>query len=185
MNIENFESCLPGKVTDVDGDFITVRPCIRKVARNGVIDISNIPIPGIKILRYGTSDFSIEIPVKKGDTVLLIAISRDSREWKSKDWPDTIPKSCSGNTLCDFVALPIYSAKKSEKAGISFEEDGTLKFHAKKFLFDSDVEVDGNLNAKDDVTSMDGTISLTNHQHASPVGPTSPPTPSAPKSLVF
>lgn len=137
--LENFETALPAVVTNVNGDgSVDVALSIRKVALNGVIDTNPIDILSVPVLKAGTRNFCIKLPIKAGDPIILIAISRDSSLWKASEWGenDVIPKSCSGNTLCDFVAIQMNFWKSSNDNFIEIAEDGHV-------IFNADVEING------------------------------------------
>ena len=107
FSLENIETALPGVIEKVNGDgTVDCRPCIHKVAPNGVIDVVNPAIPKIPVMRLGGSYAEFDFPVKKGDQVLLLGISRDSEEWKLTGKDDVVPESSSGLTLNDLVAVP-------------------------------------------------------------------------------
>lgn len=128
MELENIETVLPGVVTKVGDGVVDCKTCIRKVAKNGVVDIVNFAIPKIPLMKLGGANAEITFPTKVGDQVLLVAISRDSSMWK-KGYPDDVtPESSSGLTLSDFVAVPFIASKKSDGAAkIRVTDDGGIQ----------------------------------------------------------
>ncbi len=126
---ENFESAMPGIISSVNNDgTVNVVPMIKKVATNGVIDVENLVILSVPLIDLGGAYCSIEIEPVKNDTVMLLAMSRDSGKWKSSDWkkPQT-PNSCDGNNLNDFVAfLTHFNGSGGTKAKIKIASDGIV-----------------------------------------------------------
>lgn len=129
MNLENIETALPGVIEAVNDDgTVDCKPCIRKVAPNGVFDVVNPTIPKIPLMKLGGANAEFTFPSKKGDQVLLVALSRDSSLWKKDYGDDVIPESSSGLTLNDFVAVPFIARKKAEGAAkIQIDDDGGIQ----------------------------------------------------------
>lgn len=120
FDLENIETALPGVIDKVNDDgTVDCRPCIRKVAPNGVIDVVNPTIPKIPVMRLGGSYAEFSFPVKKGDQVLLLGISRDSEQWKLSGNDDVTPESSSGLTLNDLVAVP-FVAPHAARGAVKF-----------------------------------------------------------------
>lgn len=133
---ENFETAIPGVVSSKNSDgTVDVKPSIIKMSSNGVFDTENASIPSVPVLSLGGGQFFFSLPINVGDSVILIALSRDSTKWKKSDWDkEIIPSSCSGNTLCDFVAVPLCFKKKNNvKTTIEIDGDGavTINGHLK------------------------------------------------------
>lgn len=128
MELENIETVLPGVVTKVGDGVVDCKTCIRKVAKNGVVDMANFSIPKIPLMKLGGANAEITFPTKVGDQVLLVAISRDSSLWR-KGYPDDVtPESCDGLSLADFVAVPFIASKKAEgTAKIRIDDDGGIQ----------------------------------------------------------
>ena len=128
MELENIETVLPGVVTKVGDGVVDCKTCIRKVAKNGVVDMANFSIPKIPLMKLGGANAEITFPMKVGDQVLLIALSRDSSLWR-KGYPDDVtPESCDGLSLSDFVAVPFIASKKAEGAAkIRIDDDGGIQ----------------------------------------------------------
>lgn len=194
LSLENIETALPAVITKMNGDgTIDCKPCIRKVAPNGVFDIVNPALPKVPVMRIGGSYAEFDFPVKKGDQVLLVAISRDSEQWKLTLKDDIIPESSSGLTLNDFVALPIVAPKKPHGAAkIRVGEDGSIELvpgDSGQIWAKGDLIVEGKVDAGGDVVAgatitetaivETGGVSLQTHIHPTTLGPTSQPTPKA------
>lgn len=128
MDLENIETALPGVVTKVGDGVVDCKTCIRKVAKNGVVDMANFSIPKIPLMKLGGANAEITFPTKVGDQVLLVALSRDSSLWR-KGYPDDVtPESCDGLSLSDFVAVPFIASKKAEGAAkIRIDDDGGIQ----------------------------------------------------------
>lgn len=204
--LENFETALPGVVKNVNSDgTVDVSLSIRKVSLNGVVDIAAMPILSVPLLTIGTRAFSFKLPVKTGDPVLLLAISRDSSLWKVGDWgeKDVVPKSCSGNTLCDFVALQMNFWRTDTSNGAEITEEGKVVINADveingavtvaKELNADSVKATGNVEAGDVISNGDvsatgdlktASLSFLTHVHnctspGSPSGPAISPAPTS------
>lgn len=195
-SIENIETALPGVIEAVNDDgSVDCKPCIRKVAPNGVFDVVNPTIPKVPLMKIGGANAEFTFPSKKGDQVLLVAISRDSELWKKEFKDDNIPESSSGLTLNDFVAVPFVASKWGEggKAKIRVTDDGDIVMtpaSGRRVVSDADLLVRGKVQSTDDVQAgvteaegeivATGGVSLQLHMHptAAP-GAASTPTPIA------
>lgn len=194
MELENIETVLPGVVTKVGDGVVDCKTCIRKVAPNGVIDIQNLEIPKIPLMKLGGANAEITFPSKEGDQVLLVAFSRDSELWKKDYSDDVVPESCTGLSLSDFVAVPIIASGKADGAAkIRVTDDGDIEMvpaSGKRVVSAADLLVRGKVQATQDVQAgvtetggqviATGGISLKLHMHptAAP-GAASTPTPIA------
>lgn len=192
-SIENIETALPGVIEAVNDDgTVDCKPCIRKVAPNGVIDVVNPTIPKIPLMKLGGVNAEFTFPSKNGDQVLLVAISRDSELWKKDLKDDNIPESSSGLTMNDFIAIPFVASKWGEggKAKITVTDDGDIVMTPKsgrKVISAADVLVRGNVQTTGDVvagvvesgeTVVDtAAVHLKTHIHPTGVGPSDAPTP--------
>lgn len=195
MDLENIETALPGVIEKVNGDgTVDCKPCIRKVAKNGVIDVENPTIPKIPLMKLGGANAEFTFPSKKGDQVLLVGISRDSEKWKKDLEDDNIPESSSGLTLNDLVAIPFIAHKQATGAAkINVSDDGSIELipgSSGQIRAKGDLVVDGKVDAGGDVVAgatitdvaivETGGVSLQTHMHATAVpGPASLPTPKA------
>jgi hypothetical protein len=127
---ENFESAIPGIVDSVNSDgTVNVIPTIRKISTNGVVDLENNVIPSVPVMDLGGGGIEVNVEISAGDQLILFAISRDSSAWKNSDGSKTrTPNSCGGNTLMDFVAVPLhFHGKGGSKVKISFSKDGSAE----------------------------------------------------------
>ena len=192
MTIENIETVLPGVVTAVNEDgTVDCKPSIRKVAPNGVLDVKNMTIPRIPLMKLGGSNAEISFVSSVGDNVLLVAFSRDSSRWKKDGKDDNIPSSCTGLTLNDFVAVPFVRYNREGAAKITVDKDGNIVLQPSQngiIISQSDVFVKGTLFTETEVAAgaqmlptgeiIDAAaIHLTTHTHGSSMGPTTTPLP--------
>lgn len=192
FTLDNIDTAIPGVVTAVNGDgTVDCKPCIRKIAPNGVFDVVNPAMPKIPLMRLGTSYVDFDFPIKEGDQVLLVAISRDAASWKKKPEDDVVPTACGGLTMNDLVAVPIVVPQKAHGASkIKVTEDGSIELvpgDSGRIWAKGDLIVEGNVDAGGDVVAgatiteqgpvETGGVSLQTHVHPTAVGPTSPPTP--------
>ena len=179
MELDNIETALPGVITKVGNGVVDCKACIRKVAPNGVIDVLNLEIPKIPLMKLGGANAEITFPSKEGDQVLLVAFSRDSELWKKDYSDDVTPESCTGLSLSDFVAVPIIASGKSEGAAkICVTDDGDIEMvpaTGKRVVSAADLLVRGKVQATDDVQAgvteaageiiATGGVSLQLHMH--------------------
>lgn len=192
FSLENIETALPGVITKVGDGVVDCKTCIRKVAPNGVIDIQNLEIPKIPLMKLGGANAEITFPSKVGDQVLLVALSRDSELWKKDYSDDVTPESCTGLSLSDFVAVPVIASKKATGAAkIRVTDDGDIVMipaSGKRVVSEADLLVKGKVQATDDVQAgvteaggqviATGGTSLQLHMHPTAVvGAPSTPTP--------
>ena len=202
--LNGIETAVPAKVTDVASDgTISVVALIRKVTVDGIVDTDNLVISGIKPFVVGNATSS-EVEIEKGSQVLLVALSRHSREWLNTSSDDPVtPRSSNGNMLNDVVAIPLSRGdrKKGESSKIylgadgtvevkskfgqtmRFESDGSITFNPKsgsKVKISGDLEVAGNMETTAGVVKgMDfqtATLSFNTHVHncSAPGSPSGP-----------
>lgn len=187
--LEGFITALPGRVSKVNDDgSVDVRPCINKVFLNGAVDMQNASIPSVQVVCTSTPIFSIKIPIHVGDPVLLLAFSRDAGAWKrNKGWKEGhVPKSATGNTLGDLVALQLCFADSESKSVLSVDDSGVVTLKSPDFIVEGPMHVKGNLHCEKDVSANDNgatCVSLALHTHTTAVGPSSPAAPPSPSPV--
>jgi len=186
--ISNMETALPGIISAVGDGVVDVFPAIMKVTPEGVIDTGNKVIRSIPVMNSGNDACDIEYELKKGDPVLLIATSRDGGVWKNGTWEKAVvPRSSSGMTINDFVAIPFhFSAAGAKKTKIKLFQDGRIEMLG-NVKIDGTLTVEKELDCKEtirahkEITANDiipGTgVNLSSHPHPAATGTTSPPTP--------
>lgn len=206
MDIENIETILPGVVVGVNSDgTVDVKPRIRKVSLNGVFDVVNPAIKKVPLMKLGGKNAEFLFEPEKGDSVLLVSMSRDATKWKKSliqgsETEDCIPDSASGLTINDLVAIPIVHKAKEGAASFKVLASGDIQLTPAtggKVVVDSDLDVKGsvkaskditaemNVNAHLEVTALSNTtgVSLSKHTHSVSGASTLIPTPTGPVDL--
>lgn len=203
----NFETALPAKVTSVAKDgSLTVVILIKKITVDGIVDVKNLAIEGIKPFVIGNENASVEIEIRKGAQVLLLGLSRHAREWLGTTSDDAvIPKSAHGNMLNDLVAIPLFRGDrengKSSKISLGadgtvvieskygqsmkFNDDGSIDFNpksGKKVKINGSLDVDGSINSTDDIITMKNinAVNYNTHTHNVNATPAETPIPTSP-----
>lgn len=147
----DFETAIPAKVTAVANDgTLSVVALIKKVTIDGIVDVDNMVIEGIRPMVIGNANASVDIEIEKDSQVLLVGLSRHAREWLGSSSDDAvIPKSPYGNLLNDLVAVPLFRTDRynGKASKISLGVDGTVKIESKygqSLKFNSDGSIDFN-----------------------------------------
>lgn len=179
----SFETAVPGVVTAVRNDGrVDVMPSVRKMVTSGVIDRFDAPVRGVPLMQIGFSGMAFDLEVSKGDTVILLFMSRDASQWKKRKWEKQCdPKSPFANDANSCVAIPFVRPDSGAKAVVKIDKDGVVTIDSDKVKISGDVYVEGNVVSRTDVIVGEGIgpgVSLKNHLHPTPVGPSSAPTPS-------
>lgn len=186
--MEGFESAFPGVVRRVNADgTVDVTPSVRNVLKNMQVEPDGkdgrpLPVEGVPVLWPGTATAVARFELAEGDPLLLVASSRDLREWVSggeESGPFT-PKSFSGN---DLVAIPLTMSRKRRKTTITVKRDGTVKIECESVEIDAgnvkisgELEVGKGVKAGGEVTANAETLAvkLSTHTHMTAVGPSDP-----------
>lgn len=187
----NIETAIPGIVTNVaKNGTLSVVPLIKRVTVDGIVDVDNLAIEGIKKFVFGNGNVAIDVEVDVGSQVMLVAMSRSARVWLNSQSEDAvIPRSYSGNTLNDLVAVPICRCDREygKKNLVTLKDNGVVsvesEFGQKIVLTESGdielslksgkaVKVNGNLSVSGDVSAdgdvKAGIVSLMTHTHVVP-----------------
>lgn len=207
----DFETAIPAKVTDVAKDkSLTVEILIKKVTVDGIVDVDNIAIEGIKPFVIGNENATINIEIAKGSQVLLVGLSRHAREWLgSKSDDAVIPRSAYGNTFNDLVAVPLFRGDRENgkssnislgaegditiesKYGqtLKFNDDGSIDLNPKsgsKVTIKGELEVSNGISCDSDVVANARLVpvSLVNHTHNVGAVPATSPIPTTPPAPV-
>lgn len=104
--LSNLHIALPARIEKYDAvkRQAKVKPLLaRRLKDNSILDlpvINNVPV-----VFPGSSEAVISIPIKKGDTVLLIFSERSLDEWLNEGLQVT-PEDIRRNDLSDAIALP-------------------------------------------------------------------------------
>lgn len=182
----SFETALPGVISNVRPDGrVDVTPSIRNMTTNGVIENYDKPILGVPVMQVGFSGFSIDLALKKGDSVILVFFSRDASQWKRRKWGQSDPRSPFANDANSCVAIPFVRPDSEAKPIIKVDSNGVVTIDSDKVQFTGSVLVDGYVVSKKDVfvETVPGSgmgVSLANHTHQTAVGPSTPPQPPTP-----
>lgn len=203
--METFETAMPGTVSAVNADgTVDVRPSVRNCLSNMQYEPadSDGKLPAVRsvpVLWPGTAETLVKFELAEGDPVLLVASSRDLREWKEGGWENGgkayVPKSFSGNDLNDLLAIPVRreSHGSSEpKVKLTVNRDGSVEMECRSVSLKADsldlsgdLSVGGNSSVKGDSevggsVSADGEVTanakvmpvnLSTHIHMTAVGP--------------
>lgn len=197
--MESFETAFPGIVSAVNADgTVDVRPSVRNCLKNMQIEPDGVggevnEIKGVPVLWPGTAAALVKFELSEGDPVLLVASSRDLRNWKSGGWAagTTDPRSFCGNDLNDLMALPCRREShgaESPKTTVKIGRDGSveiecseIEIEAERVRVSGELAVGGGVTADGEVTANAkipaSAVKLSTHVHPTAVGPTSPPTP--------
>lgn len=192
--MEGFETAVPGVITKVNGDgTVNARPSIRNCLRNMQYEPDDpktgdiAEICGVPVLYPGTDAAIVEFELKPGDPVLLVASSRDLRNWIEKGWAagTTVPMSFAGCDEHSFMAMPVRRLKHYGKNKITIHvgNDGTVTITTEKVKIKGNLSVDGEIESTGaissdmEVTAMAKTlqIPLSAHIHPTSVGPSDLP----------
>lgn len=95
----SFETAVPGVVTAVRNDGrVDVMPSVRKMVTSGVIDRFDAPVRGVPLMQIGFSGMAFDLEVSKGDTVILLFMSRDASQWKKYKWENSATRNLHSPT---------------------------------------------------------------------------------------
>ena len=181
----SFETAVPGVVTAVRNDGrVDVMPSVRKMVTSGVIDRFDAPVRGVPLMQIGFAGMAFDLEVSKGDTVILLFMSRDASQWKKRKWEKQCdPKSPFANDANSCVAIPFVRPDSGAKAVVKIDKDGIVSFDSNRVKFTGDVFVDGSVVSRTDVLVGEGVgpgVSLKQHTHLTPTGTSDAPTPLTP-----
>lgn len=198
--MEGFETAMPGTVSAVNADgTVDVRPSVRNVLRNMQMEPADSDgrlsaIRSVPVLWPGTAATLVKFELAEGDPVLLVASSRDLREWKEGGWENDgkayAPTSfAAGCDLNDLLAIPVrreLHGNSEPKVKLTVNRNGSVEMECKSVSLKADsldlagdLSVTGKIAADGEVTANAKTmpVNLSTHIHASAAGPTGAPTP--------
>ena len=181
------ETAIPAKVKAVASDgTLSVEALIKKVSVDGIVDVQNLLIDGVKPFVVGNEFAYVDLGIDAGAQVMLVGISRHASEWLGSDSDDAmIPKSPLGLSLNDLVAVPLFrgdrEAGKSSRISLGadgkveiaskygqsivFNKDGSIEMSPKSgktIKMKSDLEVEGDVKGTDFKTPL---LSFNDHAH--------------------
>lgn len=170
----SIETAIPAKVRYVNSDgTLSVEALIKKVSVDGIVDVKNLLIDGVKPFVVGNKYACIDFGIVEGSQVMLVSLSRHGREWLNTSSDDAvIPKSPLGMTLNDLFAVPIsrgdrengqksviklgedgkVEIKSSYGQSVTFNKDGSIEMSPKS---GSKVTIKGNVDVKGQITASD------------------------------
>lgn len=183
--LNSFETAIPGTVLSVRGDGrVDVSPDIRKMVTNGVIDKFDAPIRGVPVMQIGFSGFAFDLELQKGDTVVLLFFSRESSMWKGRRWGKSDPRTPFGNDLNNCVAIPFVRPDSGAKVIVKIDSKGLVTFDCSQVKITGNLFVDGLIVGREDVVVGPAPagpgVSVLEHIHPTPVGPSGPTSPTKP-----
>lgn len=175
---------MPGTVSSYDAGThrAKVIPSVRLLMDNG-LKIELPELLDVPVIFPAAKSFDLEFPLDKGDGVLLLFAESDIASWKKGADPAT-PDSPSRFSLDASVAIPgLFPKPQKGSARIYVDKNGVLTWSAKKIVFDGQLVVHDDLIVRGDIFVGAGVgpgVSMKQHIHPTPVGPSSAPTPATP-----
>lgn len=162
----NFNVCLPAVVVSYDNtkNEVDLQPAIQEVLTNNKFltmpQIFNIPV-----LELGGNDLSIKIPLKAGDTGIVIFCDRDITLFKQEK-KNTQPNTLRKHDLSDGIFIPMKFGGAGSSNVIIQSADGNTKFE----ITSSGINVKGNITVDGTITATDvstnSVASLNTHIHS-------------------
>lgn len=160
----------------------TVKPSVRMLMDNG-IQIELPELVDVPVVFPSSKAFDMEFPLDKGDGVLLVFQEQDISAWKNGD-RNAAPSVSSRFGLDAAIAIPGCFPKPTKgKARIVVDSDGVITWEAKKIVFNEQVVFNDDVIARTDVYVGAGEgpgVSLNQHTHITPAGPSNAPSPLTP-----
>ena len=182
--LSSVHTSLPGRVVKYDAGKhrATVQPSIRMLMDNGV-QVELPELLDVPVIFPSSQFFDLDFPLDKGDGVLLVFQEQDISSWKDgKDM--STPATASRFSLDCAIAIPgCFPSLEKGKARISVDKDGVITWTARKFVWNGQTVFKGDVIARTDIFVGEGVgpgVSVKQHLHPTPVGPSSAPTPATP-----
>ena len=124
----------------------------------------------IPVLELGGKGLSIKIPLKAGDTGIVVFCDRDITLFKQEK-KNTQPNTLRKHDLSDGIFIPMKFGNSGATDNISIESaDGNTKFE----ITSSGINVKGNIVVDGEITATDvkttTNVSLKNHIHSGGTG---------------
>lgn len=160
--------CLPAVVLKYNSDknTVDVQPAIQQVMKdNTFLDLPKVfEVP---VITLGGNGLSIRIPLKQGDTGIIICADRDISLFV-QELANTQPQTLRKHDLADCFFIPSTFNKvgTSNANAIDIQDsEGNTKFQitSSGISIKGDVTVDGEITATD--VKTDTNVSLKNHTH--------------------
>lgn len=185
--LSGVHTSIPAKVVSYDSKthLATVLPTVRVMADNGV-EYEIPQLERVPVIFPAAGAFDIEFPIAKDDAVLLIFCEADISAWVQGNGTGIVSPGTSARFgLNNAVALPgLLPTKKEGSVRLFIDDKGVLTLQAKKIVLDGQVIGTGDMIARGDVFAGPAPtgpgVSLTQHLHPTPTGPSSAPAPPTP-----
>lgn len=171
--------CLPVVVTNYNAqnNTVDVQPALQAVMADNTYK-EQPQIFSVPVISLGGNGLSIRIPLKKGDTGIIVCCDRDitlfMQEYKKNSFTSTQPQTLRKHDLADGIFIPSTFGKitPNETSDIVIQnESGSVKFvlSSNGIGIKGDITVDGTITSSGDITSNGdvkaGNISLQTHKH--------------------
>lgn len=157
--------CLPANVKSYNSDnnTVTLQPAIQAVLTdNTFLDMPQLF--DVPVLELGGNDLSIKIPLKEGDTGIVIFCDRDITLFKQEK-KNTQPNTLRKHDLADGIFIPMrFGSSGSSNILIQSANGATqLEVTSSGINVKGNITVDGEITATD--VKTDTGISLKTHKH--------------------
>lgn len=161
----NLRVCIPAIVVEYNNTNNTVKlqPAIKTILEdNRIIDMPillNVPV-----LELGGNNLSIKIPLKVGDTGIVIFCDRDISLFKQEK-KSTQPNTLRKHDLGDGIFIPMRFGNSGSSNIIIQSEDGATQFE----ITSSGINIKGNITVDGEIIATDvkttTNVSLKTHTH--------------------
>ena len=148
--------CLPATVVEYDNtnNTATLQPAIQAVlSDNSFMDQPQIF--DVPVLELGGNGLSVKIPLKAGDTGIVIFCDRDITLFKQEK-KNTQPNTLRKHDLADGIFIPMKFGNAGSSNIIIQNNDGSTKFE----VTSSGINIKGNVTIDGDISTT-GTVSAT------------------------
>lgn len=108
---------LPGRVESYDPQTrtVSVTPLIKRIFGDGIA-ADNQTITDVPVVFQSAGGAEITLPVKKGDTVLIVFSMRNIQDWLISEGEENTPKFRRNHNLEDAIAIPGLFTKNTARA---------------------------------------------------------------------
>lgn len=166
----NLNVCLPATVISYDSskNEVDLQPAIQEVLTNNKF-LTLPQLFEIPVLELGGNDLSIKIPLKAGDTGIVIFCDRDITLFKQEK-KNTQPNTLRKHDLADGIFIPMRFGNSGSSSILIQSNDGATQFE----VTSSGINVKGNITVDGEITATDvkttTNVSLKNHIHSGGTG---------------
>lgn len=156
----NLNVCLPATVISYNNsnNQANLQPSIQSVLE----DDSFVDLPqllNVPVLELGGNGLSVKIPLKSGDTGIVMFCDRDITLFKQEK-KNTQPNTLRKHDLSDGIFIPMRFGNSGSSNILIQSDDGTTQFE----ITNNGINVKGNITVDGDVIA--GGISLKEHLHS-------------------